>query len=203
MLTILDCKIGNLKAFTNIFESLRIPYYIATKGLELTAASKILLPGVGAFDTAMENLEKLDFLQPLNDLVIDKKTPFLGICIGMQIIANSSDEGSREGLGWIEGKVKLLPESSKRIPHMGWNSVSFKQESSLEENLNFSQGFYFLHSYFFELTNKSHILCETEYNSVFASAVKKENVVGVQFHPEKSHSNGESLLQNFSERFLC
>ncbi len=203
MLTIIDCEIGNIKAFTNIFNSLNIEFKVAVTGRDLEDSSKIILPGVGAFDTAMNQLTKRDFVEALNEHVIIKKKPFLGICIGMQILAETSEEGEHKGLGWIEGKVKKLPKECLRLPHMGWNNVTFVQDSPYQSNIELDKGFYFLHSYYFDNLDPSNTLSLSDYHFKFSSSVKKENITGVQFHPEKSHSNGTTFLKSFAEEKLC
>jgi glutamine amidotransferase len=167
----------------------------------LSDADKIILPGVGAFDGAMNLLNESGMRETLDDLVINKKTPVLGICVGMQILAKSSDEGSMPGLGWIDARVRKFPtESSKgarRLPHMGWNDTDPISEASLFAGERSDWPFYFLHSYYFECANEADVLATTDYEMQFASAVSSKNIYGVQFHPEKSHAAGIQLLSNF------
>jgi glutamine amidotransferase len=203
MVVIVNYGSGNIQAIANIYDSLKVDYRIATSVQNLTNATKIILPGVGAFDQTMGKLESSGFVEKLNKLVLVDKVPILGICVGMQVLANGSEEGTKRGLGWIKGQVKKfdkdLIESKPKIPHLGWNSISLIKDSSLFCNVNQNDGFYFIHSYYFETDSKDDILTESFYGKKFSSSVNRENIYGVQFHPEKSHKNGINLLKNFSE----
>ena len=203
MITIINYGLGNIQAFINIYKRLNIPVCVATTTNELSGAEKFILPGVGAFDWAMMRLNKSGMRERLEELVIGQSKPVLGICVGMQILAHSSEEGELPGLGWIEGKVKRFDNSaftqSTHLPHMGWNDVRPQRENSLFQDLESGARFYFLHSYYFETTNKEDILSVTDYNGLYASSVHLANVYGVQFHPEKSHHWGVTLLKNFAE----
>ena len=163
---------------------------------DIKNSSHIVLPGQGAFNTCMEGLKnKPGLIEELYDFAIVKKKPFLGICIGMQMLATSSEEnGFHKGLGWIEGKIKLLPSKQLKMPHMGWNSVRPTNNNNLISGTN---DYYFVHSYYFDCKNNENILAETQYGMNFTSIVGKENIYGVQFHPEKSSSQGLSLIKNF------
>lgn len=202
MITIIDYGSGNISAIANIYERLNIAYKIAKTPTEIIRSEKLFLPGVGAFDETMLLLESSGFKNALDREVLANKIPIIGICVGMQVLANSSEEGNLPGLGYIKGHVKRLDDSKlyqkPKLPHMGWNSIVKNKESVLFENIDTEVGFYFLHSYYFECENISDILATTQYGETFASAVCHENVYGIQFHPEKSHHNGISLLKNFS-----
>jgi imidazole glycerol-phosphate synthase subunit HisH len=204
MISIVNYGLGNIHAFGNIYKRLGIPYSIATTADELTRAEKIILPGVGSFDWAMTLLIESGMRDCLDDLVLRRKCPVLGICVGMQLMARKSEEGSLAGLAWIDAEVKkfnqpsLAPKVS--LPHMGWNDVLPKQSKCLFRGLEKGSRFYFLHSYFFQPQRTDSVLAETDYYGVFASAVRWENVWGVQFHPEKSHHWGVQLLKNFAEQ---
>lgn len=198
MLTIIDYGLGNISAIQNVYKQLNIPTKLAKTSKDLSDATKLILPGVGAFDGAMIKLNQSEMLQTLNEVVLQKKIPVLGICVGMQILANGSEEGNLAGLGWIKGKVKKIPHNL-RLPHMGWNSISEARANSLFKSFEADVQFYFLHSYYFECEVESNILARTKYSIEFASVVKSGNVYGVQFHPEKSHHYGTTLLKNFSE----
>jgi imidazole glycerol-phosphate synthase subunit HisH len=202
MITIINYGLGNISAFANVYKRLNIPVTIATRREELKDAGKIILPGVGAFDHAMTLLQKSGMRETLDELVLEKKIPVIGICVGMQILAKSSDEGILPGLGWIDGVVKKFDASlikhKTRLPHMGWNTIKPINGNGLFESLPEDPRFYFLHSYYFHCNNKVNTIANTQYGIEFASAVNSENIYGVQFHPEKSHENGIQLLNNFA-----
>jgi imidazole glycerol-phosphate synthase subunit HisH len=201
MITIIDYGLGNIQAFANIYKQFDIPYRIARNADELLNTSHLILPGVGAFDWAMQRLEASGMRLGLDNLVLNDHVPVLGICVGMQIMANSSEEGRLAGLGWIQGEVKRfdsrLFSTKTKLPHMGWNDVRFK-DHPLFTGISNSR-FYFLHSYFFSPESPDHILAETEYGKLFPASVGNKNIFGVQFHPEKSHHWGEDLLKNFAQ----
>ncbi|MCG9900333.1 MAG: imidazole glycerol phosphate synthase subunit HisH [Hydrotalea sp.] len=201
MISIIDYGVGNVKAFANIYKRLGIAAEIVSTKEQLNKTDKIILPGVGAFDHAMGKLKSSDLYFTLNELVLEKHTPVLGVCVGMQMMAKSSDEGVSDGLGWIDGTVKLFDVSKikhvTRLPHMGWNNVKGTVLNPLMENLENSL-FYFLHSYYFVCNDKSEIIGESDYAGVFTCAVNHKNIYGVQFHPEKSHEYGIQLLKNFA-----
>jgi len=202
MITIVNYGLGNISAFANVYKRLNIPVAVATQKEELQGASKIILPGVGAFDHAMTLLNNSGMRETLDELVLHKKIPVVGICVGMQILAKSSDEGILPGLGWIDGEVKkfdaTLIKHKTRLPHMGWNTINPINSSKLLIGFNERSRFYFLHSYYFKCNDIRDEIANTEYGINYSSAVQKENIYGVQFHPEKSHENGIQLLNNFA-----
>jgi glutamine amidotransferase len=202
MVTLLDYGLGNIWAFHHIYTRLNIPVKIATTPGELSEAKKIILPGVGAFDWAMNRLNSSGLRDVLDDLVLNQKVPVLGICVGMQMMANGSEEGKLSGLGWIDAEVRRFDVNvfPQRIclPHMGWNDVEPRGNSSLFLGLEGSR-FYFLHSYYFAPGQPSQTLATTHYGGEFTSAATNGHIYGVQFHPEKSHSSGIRLLKNFAE----
>lgn len=202
MITILDYGSGNLNAIKNVYERLNIPFEFAETKEQITKADHIILPGVGAFDDTISTLQKKGFIDVLNKKVFYDKVPILGICVGMQMLADSSEEGTLEGLGWIHGKVrkfdKNLISGKPKIPHLGWNSIEITQNSPLFKNIDPAVGFYFVHSYYYECADEANVICKTEYGKVFHSTVNQDNIFGVQFHPEKSHDNGIQLLKNFA-----
>ena len=202
MIGIVDYGMGNIKAFSNIYKQLNIPHRTITSKEHFKDVEKIILPGVGAFDNAMIRLGESGLRETLNDLVLNKKKPVLGICVGMQMMAKSSEEGILSGLGWIEATVNKFnkEELGKRnpLPHMGWNSVNQIVGNPLFKDIDVNSRFYFLHSYYFNSESKEHSIALTEYGDQFTCATGQDNIFGVQFHPEKSHHNGVQLLKNFS-----
>ncbi len=203
MIGIVNYGLGNIHAFANIYRRLNIPAAIASTPEELRKADKIILPGVGAFDWAMTRLNESGLRDTLQEMVRDNGTPVLGICVGMQMMANRSEEGVLDGLRWIDADVRKLGSASSRrsmqLPHMGWNDVEPKGKGPLFAGLESGAQFYFLHSYYFLPQDEGHVISVTDYHGPFASGVRSENVFGVQFHPEKSHQWGIQLLKNFAE----
>lgn len=203
MITILDYGSGNIRAIGNIYEKLNIEYSVATTVNQILSANKLILPGVGAFDETITKLNTNGFREALDRKVFQENTSVLGICVGMQMLADSSEEGMLPGLGWIHGKVKKFDKKcipgKPKIPHLGWNSVNIKKVSPIMQNIDANEGFYFIHSYYFECDDIEDVLCTTEYGDVFHSAVNNGNIYGMQFHPEKSHDNGIQLLKNFAQ----
>jgi glutamine amidotransferase len=185
-----------------MYKRLNIKVAVAKNAAELKDAEKIILPGVGAFDHAMELLDQSGMRDTLDDLVLNKQVPVLGICVGMQILARSSDEGKLTGLNWIEGRVRRLePADASRLPlpHMGWNDVQLVSRNPLFDQLESQAQFYFLHSYHFECDRNEDVLAVSAYGRDFSCAINSRNIFGVQFHPEKSHHFGARLLKNFAE----
>ena len=203
MIAIVNYGLGNIQAFANIYKRLNIPSQIVSAPDDLKTADKIILPGVGAFDWAMSRLNESGLRGALEELVIGRSLPVLGICVGMQILANRSDEGNLPGLGWIPGEVKKFSDCefvrNIRLPHMGWNDVIPQNEDRLFKDLQSKARFYFLHSYYFIPQNQNSVLAVTDYGGPYASSVGSGNIYGVQFHPEKSHQWGIQLLKNFAE----
>ena len=203
MIGIINYGSGNVQAIANIYNRTNISYKIIHKPDELNDVNKLILPGVGAFDETMRVLNSSGLKEKLDEEVLINKKPVLGICVGMQILSDGSEEGDLQGLGWIKGCVKkfdiLKVREKPFIPHMGWNNVDPKIQHDLFNNVENELGFYFVHSYYFEVLNDNNILATTDYGDKFTSAVVNENIYGVQFHPEKSHSNGIQLLSNFSK----
>lgn len=202
MITIIDYGVGNLFAFQNVYKRLDIPIKIAKDVSDLINAEKIILPGVGSFDYAMEQLNASGMREKLDDLVLRKKIPVIGICVGMQMMGNRSDEGKLEGLKWIDSEIlkfdETLIKNRTKLPHMGWNDVLPTKVNPLFCGLEEKSIFYFLHSYYFKCNNPNDILAISEYGTTFSSAVNHDNIFGIQFHPEKSHQFGEKLLYNFA-----
>lgn len=203
MITLIDYGVGNINAFVNVYKRVDVPVRIAKTKEDLIGAEKLILPGVGHFDHAMTQLNNSGMRDTLDKLVLVDKIPVIGICVGMQMMANSSDEGTLEGLKWIDASVRKFDESKinqvTRLPHMGWNDVKPVKDIPLFNGLEKDAIFYFLHTYYFECNNQDDVMAVTEYGVEFASAAHHENKYGIQFHPEKSHSYGETLLHNFAK----
>ena len=201
MITIIDYGCGNISAFVNAFKRLNIFSKIARIKDDVVDAERIILPGVGAFDYVMKSFNGSGMREIVEKKVLDEKVPVLGICAGMQILADGSEEGELEGLGWVEGKVRLL--DTKRIshrtklPHMGWNTIQHTR-NGLFNSLPDNPRFYFVHSYYFDNTDPVCSIAMTDYGGKFSSSVHTDNIYGVQFHPEKSHQNGQQILFNFA-----
>lgn len=203
MIGIIDYGLGNVMAFVNVYRRCNIPVMVVGTPDELCSATKLILPGVGSFDQAMKLLDQSGMRSRLEDRVMGDGIPVLGVCVGMQMLAKSSDEGKLPGLGWIDAKVKRFEVSSlpngTQLPHMGWNDVTSTAPGSLFKGMDNDVRFYFLHSYYFSCHDHSDILATSEYGVRFCCAVQHKNVYGVQFHPEKSHHFGSHLLQNYWE----
>jgi glutamine amidotransferase len=203
MITIVNYGLGNVLAIANIYRRLGIPVQEARTAEELATASRIILPGVGAFDWAMTRLERSGMRPALEELVVRRSRPVLGICVGMQMLAERSDEGHLAGLGWIPGEVKrfegIVDGQRRQLPHMGWNDVEPLEESSIFRGMVSGARFYFLHSYYFVPKRAEDVLATTTYGQSYASSVRCGAVFGVQFHPEKSHQWGIQLLKNFAD----
>ena len=200
---IIDYGLGNLRSVKNRFSQFS-NNVIITQNIDLIkSAKRLVLPGVGSYRKGMRNLRDLGLIEVLNETVINKGTPILGICLGMQLFAKSGDEGDEgdcEGLGWIDARVKkfdVKPGSKFRVPHYGWNTIQKERESTLLKDIKSTSEFYFVHSYHMLCEDKSDVLTTSNYGHVFASAVLKNNIFGVQFHPEKSYRDGDRLINNF------
>jgi glutamine amidotransferase len=194
---------GNLGSIKNMFKHLNIPSIISSELSDIESADKLILPGVGAFDNGMKNIVEKGLTTVLNKIVIEEKIPILGICLGMQLFARKSDEGKLPGLGWIDAEINKFRfdgnNGDLKIPHMGWNLVETKKESRLFDKMYDEPRFYFVHSYHLLCMDDSNELCQTNYGYNFTSGVEKNNIYGVQFHPEKSHKFGMKLLENFAK----
>lgn len=202
MICIIDYGSGNIGALVNVFKQARISHFVTSDARELAKGDRFLLPGVGAFDPTMEQLHRSGFVSALNDEVIQKGKRALGICVGMHLLAEGSDEGESPGLGWIKGRVRKIDTSGLTqppyLPHLGWNSVEVVDGKSLFEGVDRERGFYFLHSYYFDAAHEEDVSAYVDYGRRFACGVERDNVIGMQFHPEKSHRNGMQLLNNFA-----
>jgi imidazole glycerol-phosphate synthase subunit HisH len=203
MITIIDYGVGNIFAFQNVFKRLNISSRIAKCVEDLKEVDKLILPGVGHFDYAMSQLNNSGMRERIDELVLVEKKPVIGICVGMQMMANKSDEGTLDGLGWIDANVKKFNELTiqhhTKLPHMGWNDVKPNENHPLFKGLEQESIFYFLHSFYFNCKDQKNIMSTTDYGINFVSSIHKGNIFGIQFHPEKSHSYGEKLLENFAK----
>ena len=202
MIVIIDYGMGNLGSVMNMFRAVGVrDIHVSSDIKEINKANKLILPGVGSFNSAMINLRNLGLVSLLNHKVLNDKIPILGICLGMQLFFEASEEGNVEGLGWIKGKVVRFYEKVEKrkfpIPHMGWNYATFEKKSKLMENSYPENKFYFVHSYHACCDEKEDILMSTKYGYKFTSAIQKGNIYGFQFHPEKSHKYGKILFKNF------
>lgn len=203
MIVIVDYGMGNLFSVSKALKRQNIDCIISNDKNKIDNADKLILPGVGHFKNGMEQLNKLELIDLLNKKVLGDKTPILGICLGMQLLTKHSQEGDVEGLGWINAVTKLFQFNKKKIllkiPHMGWNTLEFEFDKRLLDGLLNTDSFYFAHSYHVDHTADNSTLAETEYGIRFTSVINKENIYGVQFHPEKSHDAGLRILKNFAE----
>jgi imidazole glycerol-phosphate synthase subunit HisH len=202
MIAIVDYGSGNVAAIADILKRLKVPHKITRDHAELREADRYILPGVGAFDPTMRTLKESGLVGLLNEEVHGRQKKILGICVGMQILGDSSDEGALPGLGWIPGHIRRIDASAiegpTKLPHMGWNSVLLKQPSPLFEGVDLARGFYFLHSYYFDATDPASVIATVRYGRELPCGVVSGNVFGMQFHPEKSHANGMAVFRNFS-----
>ena len=202
MIAIIDYGSGNIAAIMNVFRQRRIAHMLVSDPRELAAAERYLLPGVGAFDPTMENLNRTGMVDALNEEVLGRGKKALGICVGMHLLADSSEEGELPGLGWIKGRVRRIPAGGldkPYLPHQGWNTIETDDPASRYGGIDRDRGFYFLHSFFFDAADSDTVVARVDYGGPLPCAVERANVFGVQFHPEKSHSNGGRLFANFAE----
>ncbi len=201
MIAIVDYGLGNLGSLLNMFKRIGVPACIESDPSALSNADKIVLPGVGAFDTAMRQINELPKLRPvLEECVLIKKVPLLGVCLGMQLLTQGSEEGELPGLGWIPGFVRRFPRQvGLKVPHMGWNIARPVAASNLTINVGLEPRYYFVHSYYVQVDDPSHSLMRSHYGNEFDSAIGRDNIYGVQYHPEKSHRFGMQIFKNFAE----
>ena len=196
MILVLDYGLGNLTSVYRAFKRIGAEVKITNNPSEIQSADKIILPGVGHFVRGMEQIKSTGFYDEINEFVLGKQKPVLGICLGMQLMTNYSEEGNIDGLGWINGKTKKIT-TDLRIPHIGWNTLNFKNNSDLFKHKDESAQYYFVHSYSIQCENENEIIATTNYGEEFVTVFQKNNIFGTQFHPEKSHEQGLKILTNF------
>ena len=205
MVVIVDYGMGNLGSILNMLRKIGTPAVISSKEEDVEQADKLILPGVGAFDNGISSLTRLGLIPHLDQKVLQEKTPTLGICLGMQLFGKKSEEGRLPGLGWIDAEVRKFQFEETgcrlKIPHMGWNVVKTRRQSHLYKGLEKDSRFYFAHSYHVVCSNADDPVAETVYGHKFTSSLQRDNILGVQFHPEKSHKFGMTLLRNFIDYF--
>ncbi len=202
LIGVVDYGLGNVLAFENIYRRLGLNVETVRTAEQVMRAERLILPGVGAFDSAMVRLKQSGMINSLCRRVLDDEVPVLGVCVGMQIMANSSEEGKESGLGWIPGSVQRFREewfqTHTHLPHMGWNNLELIGSPSIIADLS-DPKFYFLHSYYFRPDDENHVIARTYYGVKFPSAIRRKNIWATQFHPEKSHEWGIELLRNFAK----
>jgi glutamine amidotransferase len=201
MITIVNYGVGNLASIKNMLKKAGFESELATDEKTIGKASKIILPGIGAFDHCMSEFNKSGLRNIVTKQVLEQKTPVLGICVGLQMLMEGSEEGTEQGLGWIAGRtVKFKKEKlgDLKIPHMGWTNVQIAKKTPLTENLGDQPRFYFVHSYYVQPSDKSDEMLTAFYGYEFTAAVNRDNIYGAQFHPEKSHKYGMRILENFA-----
>ncbi len=201
MIAIIDFDMGNVGSIRNMYKKIGVETIITNDSEVIERADKIIIPGDGAFDTGMNNLNRFKLTHLLNNQVLALKKPVLGICVGMQLMTLCSEEGIEKGLGWVDSEVTKFNFSQieLRIPHMGWNSLIPKKAHNFLDEIEDDNRYYFVHSYYIKCNDENDILTQTNYGINFTSSFQKDNIIGVQFHPEKSHKYGMKLLENFAK----
>ena len=205
MIVIVDYGVGNLNSIANMLKKAGVREKISGDKNQVAAADKLLLPGMGNFDNCMQKLSDSGLMDEINKKVFEEKVPILGICVGLQMMMENSEEGEMPGLGWIKGKTirfkKELVDAGLKIPNMGWREIKVDKSSKLTTDFDSDARFYFAHSYHVLPDDRSDILIEANYGYDFTAAIEHENIIGVQFHPEKSHRFGFNLLKNFASQY--
>lgn len=202
MIVIVDYKTANLGSIINMLKRIGVAARVAAAPAELAGASAILLPGIGHFDTCARNLRSAGFAAALEDPVLRRRVPLLGICVGAQLLTRGSEEGDEPGLGWIDALTQRFPALERedyKVPHMGWNLATPRRAHALFAGFETAPRFYFVHSYQMQCARPESVLATTTHGIEFASGIAKDNLAGVQFHPEKSHRFGMQLLRNFAQ----
>lgn len=203
-IVIIDYGMGNVGSISNMLKYVGAKASISSDYKVIKSADKLILPGVGHFDRAMDNITSQSLFEVIHEMSLDRKKPFLGICLGMQLMCNQSEEGNAEGLKLVNADVKRFrfPNSKGlKIPHMGWNYIQPQKQSNILKGLDEQSRFYFVHSYFVDCANKMDVLTNSFYGNSFVSSFEQDNLIGVQFHPEKSHRFGINLFKNFLQYY--
>jgi glutamine amidotransferase len=204
MIVIVDYGVGNLGSIVNMLKKVGVKAVASSDPDVIGQAEKLILPGIGAFDAGMEKLNEGGLIPLLDLLVLEKKVPVLGLCLGLQLMTKGSEEGKLPGLGWFEAetvKYKFGPaQANLKIPHMGWNTIDIRRPHPLLSELEPESRFYFVHSYYVHCDHEESVLAETDYGGYFHSVIGEGNIMGAQFHPEKSHKYGMRLLKNYAEK---
>lgn len=201
MIVIVDYQMGNPGSIRNMLKKFGVPSLISSELADIESATKLVLPGVGSFDRAIQNLHDRGMFEVLNRKVRAGRTPILGICLGMQLMTRRSEEGILDGFGWIDAETVRFRDLAPgmKVPHMGWNRIAPARRHPILEGLGENPRFYFVHSYFVRCASRGDCLATTAYGPEFDSAIVRDHVIGVQFHPEKSHKFGMRLLKNFAD----
>lgn len=201
MISVLNYGMGNIASIQNMFRKVGVPSTVIGTPQEVEAAQALVIPGVGHFDHAMGRIDALGLRQPLNEAALERKVPVIGICLGMQLLSRGSEEGHLPGLGWFEADTRRIADADRtvRVPHMGWNIITVRRPSPYLDATGAEQRFYFVHSYVVCCARAEDVLATTPYAGEFTSVMARDNILGVQFHPEKSHRFGAALLRRFAE----
>lgn len=202
-ITVVDYGLGNLGSVAKMLKKVGANYSVSNSKEDILSADKLILPGVGSFDKGIQELKSRGYFDIIKHKVTEENTPILGICLGMQLLSKESEEGTEKGFGFIDAKVKYFnfsEDQSLKVPHMGWNVVDIKKRDSIFSGIDSEQRFYFVHSYAVACKEERDVLATTKYGDVFVSAFQKDNIFGVQFHPEKSHKFGINLFKNFHNK---
>jgi glutamine amidotransferase len=199
-IVVVDYGVGNLGSIQNMIKKLGYKCQVASEVSAIEQAEKLIVPGVGSFDNGMKELQRRKLLPILNKKALEEKIPVMGICLGMQLFAQKSEEGTEKGLAWVDAEFARFRSAELKVPHIGWNSIHLKKTSRLMEGIS-EPRFYFVHSYHCVMQNTLNVLSTTFYGEEFVSSYEKDNIIGVQFHPEKSHRYGMKLFRNFIENY--